>query len=203
MGSGLRFKSFTVCLNKETTLLSHVGPNKTPSVLKKHQELLMSKRIIYSIPLAGFALTSFGCGEEPPPVIVDELVNTFTVDTAAGLVLPQVIPGIDINGDATLYCDYVISADDVTIAADLTASETIRVTLDNCLLNGVADPASEVELYAYTYTVAAVVVTLNAAYTITLTDAAGVTAFILDCTLAAGALDCIDDSGDAWAFTAQ
>jgi hypothetical protein len=153
----------------------------------------MSKRAIYSIPLAGLALTSVGCpGEEPPPVVEDELVNSFQVDVFNTFPTPYTGLGYDINGDGSLICDINFSNSDVTFDADLNGSTTYTSALVNCVdaAGAPADPALIPPDAAITYTLSATVVTLNAEYDITLTDDQGVAVELTGCTLAAGVLTC-------------
>jgi hypothetical protein len=151
----------------------------------------MSKRAIYSIPLAGLALTSIGCPIEEPPVVEDEVLDSsFAVNVINAYEVPYLNVAVDINGDGTLICDISYASTDVTFAAGVGAT-TYTVDQTNCLLNGVDDPASNVNLATVAFSVVATAVAINAQYDITLTDADGV-AVELACTFAGGILDCGD-----------
>lgn len=156
----------------------------------------MSKRAIYSIPLAGLALTSVGCpAEEPPPVVIeDDLVNSFQVDVFNTYATPATYAGIDVSAaqDGSVLCDITYSNSDVTFAADLTGATTYSTTFTNCVdaAGAAADPALIPPDVDVAFTLAATVVTLNAEYDITLTDDQGVAVELTGCTLAAGVLTC-------------
>ena len=164
----------------------------------------MSKRAIYSIPLAGLALTSFGCGEDVPPPEVDALASTLTTDVFAGTAVPLIQAAYDVYGDGTLICDNSTVVSDITFDDDL-AGGVLNFNYDsiNCVLNGVVDPASDFSA-AITFNATVAVVTANTKYSIVVTDVAdAANTFTLDCDLAAGQLDCIDDGAAEWAFTQQ
>jgi hypothetical protein len=161
--------------------------------------MTMSKRAIYSIPLAGLALTSIGCpGEEPPPPVVDELANaTFQVDVFNGFPTPAVYAGTDVSAaqDGSLLCDVTYDHSDVTFAANLTG--TIAYSAPeyvNCVdaAGAPADPALIPADVIVNFDVTAVAVVVNSTYTITLQDDQGGAPIELDCTLDAGNLDCGD-----------
>jgi hypothetical protein len=159
----------------------------------------MSKRAIYAIPLAGLALTSFGCGEDVPPVVEDNIVDTFSTDTAFLAANPYTATGADVNGDASNYCDVTYLLGNLTIGADYTGTLPGSSTLSNC----VPDATANGTVVNYEFVVAATVVTANTTYAITLTNEAG-NVLDLDCTLAGVTLSC-DVGADAavFVFTAQ
>jgi hypothetical protein len=184
-----------------------LGQNKTP-VSKNTQEIPMSKRAIYSIPLAGLALTSVGCKGDEPPAEVDELKDAnLTTDTAFGAANPYSVTAYDLGAAVPgLVCDITVTVSDI----DLTGYDgvtTINGTTSNCTLNGTANATydqSNDNLYDTTVVPAVAASAANVTYTINLVNQADATQTItLDCTRTANDVVCTDDNNAAWEFTAE
>jgi hypothetical protein len=163
-------------------------------VSQNTQEILMSKRALYAIPLAGLTLTGVGCkGDEPPPPAGDQLVDTFSLDVFLNTPLPYTALAADVYQDGSLICDITTDADDVIFAADLTANINLNTTAANCVdaAGAAATPPAD---QTSSYDLAGTVVTLNAAYTITVTAADGTQVDDLTCTLSGNALNCLSST---------
>jgi hypothetical protein len=159
------------------------------------------KRVQYSIPWigAGLALSSIGCGGSEPPPDGDELTDsTFTVNLFNGFPTPYAYASrkdVSAAEDGSVNCYVAFANTDVTFDANLVGSTIYSHTYSGCVdANGaaIADPALIPPNTAYTYTIAATTVEVNAKYNITFTDPGGLSLQINDCTFTSdtGVFEC-------------
>ena len=152
---------------------------------------MTSKRLALSIPLAGMALTSVGCGD---PIVAD-----FAAVTAFDQALP-----FDAVYD---YQGYTITATNIDIS-NMVVAEDLTTTVTNTGAYVVVD-AQGVEVASGAINVVfngtVTVVEKGAKYNIDFVDAADATNTIaLTCDLADNVdLTCTDANALAWAFAAQ